>query len=91
MTEAQPARDGTIAAGVAGGLGHRRENRPGATADLRRTGINPNFWYPVAVSGNVPKGKTFATVFAGSGSRSIAARAVRSSPWRTGAPTARCH
>jgi hypothetical protein len=37
----------------------------GAVADLRRTGINPNFWYPVAVSGSVPKNKTFGATFAG--------------------------
>ncbi|MER6839004.1 aromatic ring-hydroxylating dioxygenase subunit alpha [Streptomyces platensis] len=65
MTQAQPARDGSPASGAAGGPDRRREYRPGATADLRRTGINPNFWYPVAVSGSVPKNKTFATAFAG--------------------------
>lgn len=35
------------------------------TADLRRVGINPDFWYPVAVSGDVRKSKTFAATFAG--------------------------
>jgi phenylpropionate dioxygenase-like ring-hydroxylating dioxygenase large terminal subunit len=35
------------------------------TADLRRTGINPDFWYPVAVSASLRKGKTFAARFAG--------------------------
>jgi renierapurpurin 18,18'-hydroxylase len=35
------------------------------TADLRRVGINPDFWYPVAVSASVRKGKTFAARFAG--------------------------
>src|SRR5690348_17660716 len=34
-------------------------------ADLRRTGINPDFWYPVAVAAKVRKGKTFAATFAG--------------------------
>jgi renierapurpurin 18,18'-hydroxylase len=34
-------------------------------ADLRRTGINPDFWYPVAVAAKVRKGKTFAAKFAG--------------------------
>src|SRR5512142_2393747 len=34
-------------------------------ADLRRTGINPDFWYPVAVASKVRKGKTFAATFAG--------------------------
>ena len=35
------------------------------TADLRRTGINPDFWYPVAVSASLRKGETFAARFAG--------------------------
>jgi renierapurpurin 18,18'-hydroxylase len=34
-------------------------------ADLRRVGINPDFWYPVAVSASVRKNKTFAARFAG--------------------------
>jgi renierapurpurin 18,18'-hydroxylase len=34
-------------------------------ADLRRVGISPDFWYPVAVSGSVRRGKTFAARFAG--------------------------
>jgi renierapurpurin 18,18'-hydroxylase len=33
--------------------------------DLRRTGIDPNFWYPVAVSSSVRKKKAFAATFAG--------------------------
>jgi renierapurpurin 18,18'-hydroxylase len=37
----------------------------GQTADLRRVGINPDFWYPVAVSADVPGEKTFAARFAG--------------------------
>ena len=37
----------------------------GNTADLRRTGINPDFWYPVAVSASLRKGKTVAARFAG--------------------------
>jgi len=36
-----------------------------STADLRRTGINPDFWYPVAVSASLRKGKTVAARFAG--------------------------
>ena len=35
------------------------------TEDLRRIGIDPDFWYPVALCGEVRKGKTFATRFAG--------------------------
>ena len=35
------------------------ETGPAETvADLRRTGINPDFWYPVAVSASVRKKKT---------------------------------
>jgi phenylpropionate dioxygenase-like ring-hydroxylating dioxygenase large terminal subunit len=45
------------------------EDQPQAQAetqiDLRRTGINPDFWYPVAVASKVRKGKTFAATFAG--------------------------
>src|SRR5579871_4795183 len=33
--------------------------------DLRRVGIDPNFWYPVAVSGSVRRKKAFAATFAG--------------------------
>jgi phenylpropionate dioxygenase-like ring-hydroxylating dioxygenase large terminal subunit len=46
-----------------------RENGEGTAreeiADLRRVGINPDFWYPVAVSAAVRKEKTFAATFAG--------------------------
>jgi renierapurpurin 18,18'-hydroxylase len=34
-------------------------------ADLRRIGANPDFWYPVALSGRVRTKRTLATVFAG--------------------------
>jgi renierapurpurin 18,18'-hydroxylase len=34
-------------------------------ADLRRVGINPDFWYPVALSASVRRGQTFAAGFAG--------------------------
>ena len=46
MTEVIPVEGGRIAAGE--------------VTDLRRVGINPDFWYPVAVSASVVKGKTFA-------------------------------
>jgi renierapurpurin 18,18'-hydroxylase len=36
----------------------------GEITDLRRVGINPDFWYPVAVSASVRKEKTFAARFA---------------------------
>jgi phenylpropionate dioxygenase-like ring-hydroxylating dioxygenase large terminal subunit len=55
MTETIPADDGTI-----GGV-----SPTGRNADLRSIAINPNFWYPVAESGKVRKGKTFAATFAG--------------------------
>jgi renierapurpurin 18,18'-hydroxylase len=51
MTEALPAK----------GNGTAREE----IADLRRVGINPDFWYPVAASASVRKEKTFAASFAG--------------------------
>jgi len=35
------------------------------TEDLRRIGIHPDFWYPVALCADVRKGKTFAARFAG--------------------------
>ncbi|MFC0597389.1 aromatic ring-hydroxylating oxygenase subunit alpha [Streptomyces palmae] len=34
-------------------------------ADLRRTGLHPDFWYPVAVSRSVPRNSARAAVFAG--------------------------
>jgi phenylpropionate dioxygenase-like ring-hydroxylating dioxygenase large terminal subunit len=37
----------------------------GSVADLRRIGIDPNFWYPVAQSRDVRKKKTCAATFAG--------------------------
>ncbi|HSA49752.1 MAG TPA: aromatic ring-hydroxylating dioxygenase subunit alpha [Yinghuangia sp.] len=41
------------------------DDRFGSDTDLRRVGIDPDHWYPVAVSRSVPKGKAFATAFAG--------------------------
>ena len=51
MTEVLPVEGGRVAAGE--------------VTDLRRVGINPDFWYPVAVSASVAKGKAFAACFAG--------------------------
>ena len=51
MTEVLPAKGASTATGE--------------VADLRRVGINPDFWYPVAVSASVHTGKTFAARFAG--------------------------
>jgi phenylpropionate dioxygenase-like ring-hydroxylating dioxygenase large terminal subunit len=36
-----------------------------ALPDLRKTGIDPNFWYPVARSGQVKSGRTCSVSFAG--------------------------
>jgi phenylpropionate dioxygenase-like ring-hydroxylating dioxygenase large terminal subunit len=58
--------------------------------DLRRVGINPDFWYPVAVSASVREEKTFAASFAGQRIVLYRGPAARSTRWRTGAPTARC-
>lgn len=33
--------------------------------DIRRVGIDPDRWYPVAASRSVPRGRTFAAAFAG--------------------------
>jgi renierapurpurin 18,18'-hydroxylase len=51
MTQTIPAQNRTIAS-----------EEP---ADLRRVGISPDFWYPVAVSASVRREKTFAARFAG--------------------------
>jgi len=37
----------------------------GAQRDLRKTGIDPNFWYPLARSKDLLKGKTLGKTFAG--------------------------
>jgi renierapurpurin 18,18'-hydroxylase len=55
VTETISADDGTIGA----------VSPAGQHADLRSIAINPNFWYPVAESGKVQKGKAFAATFAG--------------------------
>jgi len=48
---------------AAAGVGSAR--RTGNAPDLRRIGLHPNFWYPLARSGDVPKGKTHLAMFAG--------------------------
>ncbi|MFI0785232.1 Rieske 2Fe-2S domain-containing protein [Streptomyces lydicus] len=65
MAEPLPARGKTLPDRSARDRHPAHEEEPGAVADLRRTGINPNFWYPVAVSGSVRRNKTFAAAFAG--------------------------
>ncbi|WP_225847451.1 aromatic ring-hydroxylating dioxygenase subunit alpha [Streptomyces sp. HPF1205] len=63
MPETQPAADGTVVAGRTGELGLPRDEP--SVPDLRRIGIDPDFWYPVALSGDVKANKTRATAFAG--------------------------
>jgi renierapurpurin 18,18'-hydroxylase len=65
MEETNPAENGAITAGSANGWNRPHDRHSGAVTDLRRVGINPNFWYPVAVSRSVRKNKTFAATFAG--------------------------
>ncbi|MCA1221522.1 aromatic ring-hydroxylating oxygenase subunit alpha [Streptomyces sp. 8L] len=63
MTQTQPAGD-EARAQAKGRARHAREVS-GPDADLRRTGISPDFWYPVATSRSVSRGRTFAASFAG--------------------------
>ena len=65
MGETLSAKSGKITPGSANGRNHFPDSHSGAIADLRRIGINPNFWYPVAASASVRKKKTFAATFAG--------------------------
>lgn len=63
-------RTGTFPAGTSpAGTGSGRPSRdpaPGtAVTDLRRVGANPDFWYPVARSRSVRRGRVRATCFAG--------------------------
>src|SRR4029453_4348977 len=43
----------------------QRENRQGNEPDLRRIGLHPDFWYPLARSKDVKPGGTHLAVFAG--------------------------
>jgi renierapurpurin 18,18'-hydroxylase len=65
MSEILSAEDEMMPAGLAAAPGRLPDLRSGAVADLRRVGINPDFWYPVALSGSVRREKTFAATFAG--------------------------
>ncbi|RFC69761.1 aromatic ring-hydroxylating dioxygenase subunit alpha [Streptomyces sp. AcE210] len=65
MTEALPRTDGHSADGPVGFPPRPVDERGAAVADLRRVGIDPDYWYPVALSRAVRKGRTFAAVFAG--------------------------
>ncbi|MGW6399413.1 Rieske 2Fe-2S domain-containing protein [Streptomyces sp. NPDC055134] len=65
MTEALPRTDGYSADGPAGVTRRPVDERGEAVADLRRIGIDPDYWYPVARSRAVRRERTFAAVFAG--------------------------
>jgi renierapurpurin 18,18'-hydroxylase len=43
----------------------QRENRQGNEPDLRRIGLHPDFWYPLARSKDVKPGRTHLAAFAG--------------------------
>ena len=45
--------------------GTRPENRRGNEPDLRRIGLHPDFWYPLAKSEDVRPGRTHRAAFAG--------------------------
>jgi phenylpropionate dioxygenase-like ring-hydroxylating dioxygenase large terminal subunit len=65
MTETASAKDGIIGAGSPDAGGPLHDHRSGTIADLRRVGISPDFWYPVAEARSVRRKKTFAAMFAG--------------------------
>jgi renierapurpurin 18,18'-hydroxylase len=65
MGEVLSGWDGVVGSGSPGGRGRLRDDRSGGVADLRRIGINPDFWYPVAESRSVRKKKASAAAFAG--------------------------
>jgi len=65
MTDILSVTDETTTPGSAADPDDSPDYRSEAAIDLRRTGINPNFWYPVAVSASVRKKKPFAATFAG--------------------------
>jgi phenylpropionate dioxygenase-like ring-hydroxylating dioxygenase large terminal subunit len=45
--------------------GSVRSGRSGNDPDLRRIGLNPNFWFPLASAKDLKKGKTLGVTFAG--------------------------
>jgi phenylpropionate dioxygenase-like ring-hydroxylating dioxygenase large terminal subunit len=65
MAETLSADDTPTTEGQTVGPGRACEQSPGANTDLRRVGINPNYWYPIAPSESVRKEKTHAAMFAG--------------------------
>jgi renierapurpurin 18,18'-hydroxylase len=65
MTDILSVTDETTSLGSTADPDHSRDYGPDNEIDIRRIGINPDFWYPVAVSASVRKGKAFAATFAG--------------------------
>jgi renierapurpurin 18,18'-hydroxylase len=55
---------GVLAKGKGAGM-QQPENRQGNEPDLRRIGLHPDFWYPLARSNDVGRGRTHLTAFAG--------------------------
>ncbi|MFE1248053.1 Rieske 2Fe-2S domain-containing protein [Streptomyces sp. NPDC058735] len=54
-----------VSAEARGGRPERRREPADGVTDLRRVGANPDFWYPVALSRRVRRGRVVATAFAG--------------------------
>ncbi|MFE5908054.1 Rieske 2Fe-2S domain-containing protein [Streptomyces wedmorensis] len=50
---------------VSGDHAEATGDRAAGEGDLRRVGIDPHFWYPVARSAGLPRGKVLAASFAG--------------------------
>ncbi|MFD9123439.1 Rieske 2Fe-2S domain-containing protein [Kitasatospora sp. NPDC059571] len=67
MTEARPDRSvaGPVPVGDAVSAVPHVSGGPLAVPDLRKVGICPDYWYPVATSRSVRRNRTFAAVFAG--------------------------
>ncbi|MFH0518481.1 Rieske 2Fe-2S domain-containing protein [Streptomyces sp. M41] len=62
MAETDSERD----APPAGARGPSGEGAPRSdTVDLRRVGANPDYWYPIALSRNIRRGRVTASAFAG--------------------------
>jgi renierapurpurin 18,18'-hydroxylase len=65
MAKAIPATGGLLGSGSPSGRDRVGDHPSGTIADLRRIGINPDYWYPVAESRGVRNKKTCAATFAG--------------------------
>ncbi|MFE6286620.1 Rieske 2Fe-2S domain-containing protein [Streptomyces sp. NPDC057877] len=56
---------GGVVADVGSGRAAGRREPDSGAVDLRRVGVNPDYWYPVALSRSVRRGRVRAAVFAG--------------------------